>query len=164
MILLDLTDLQDSWQNASISVDPLTVRIMGKGKLLSSFGVESYMAYLCVDFKAAGVKVWVNELAGTERKDCSSSADSLCSKSMQVGWCGSKPNNDTFQACGGMSFVSTAQVCVSAKQEIQYWGFDRDRNAAEPVSELRFNSVSTVPVEASRGFQQTFFTSLGSTR
>lgn len=136
---------------------------MGKGKLLSSFGVGSYMAYLCMDFKAAGVKVWVNELAGTERKDRSSSADSLYSKSMQVGSCSSKPNNDTFQACVGVGFVSAAQACVSAKQETSYCGFDCDRNATEPAWNLRFNSISTVPGEATRGFQQTFFTSPGST-
>jgi hypothetical protein len=48
--LLDLTDLWDSRQNASITIDPATGRMTGNGMFLSSFGAESYVMHFCADF------------------------------------------------------------------------------------------------------------------
>ena len=72
LMLLDLTDISDTRQNASVSVNPQTGRIMANGTFLPSFGVGSYQSYVCVDFKGAEIRdtgVWVNERAGTEPKE-----------------------------------------------------------------------------------------------
>ncbi|KAL3461124.1 glycosyl hydrolase family 92-domain-containing protein [Aspergillus heterothallicus] len=56
MILLDLTDLWDSRQNASIAIDPAMRRILANGTFLPSFGTGSYRSYTCVDFHGAEVR------------------------------------------------------------------------------------------------------------
>ncbi|KAH7312258.1 glycoside hydrolase family 92 protein [Stachybotrys elegans] len=71
LILLDLTDLWKSRQNASISIDE-SGRMVGNGTFLPSFGAGYYMAYFCVDFFGAEIYesgVWVNNRAGTEPKE-----------------------------------------------------------------------------------------------
>ncbi|CBF75442.1 hypothetical protein AN3764.2 [Aspergillus nidulans FGSC A4] len=69
LILLDLTDLWDSRQNASISVIAEDARILANGTFLPSFGAGSYRAYTCVDFYGGLVRdsgIWVNDRAGTD--------------------------------------------------------------------------------------------------
>ncbi|KAK6956042.1 hypothetical protein Daesc_001312 [Daldinia eschscholtzii] len=50
LVLLDLTDLWKSRQNASISVDPESGQVKGNGTFLPSFGPGSYVMHFCVDF------------------------------------------------------------------------------------------------------------------
>jgi putative alpha-1,2-mannosidase len=53
MIMLDLTDLWASRQNASISIqaeeNSTSGRMKGNGTFLPSFGAGSYQAYFCLD-------------------------------------------------------------------------------------------------------------------
>jgi putative alpha-1,2-mannosidase len=78
LIMLDLTDLWGSRQNASISVEAVdggdTARMRGNGTFLPSFGAGSYILHFCLDLGALGAKVkdsgdWVNDRAGTEPKE-----------------------------------------------------------------------------------------------
>jgi putative alpha-1,2-mannosidase len=78
LIMLDLTDLWGSRQNASISVEAVdggdTARMRGNGTFLPSFGAGSYVLHFCLDLAASGSKVkdsgvWVNDRAGTEPKE-----------------------------------------------------------------------------------------------
>jgi hypothetical protein len=76
MIMLDLTDLWQSRQNASISIEAEDGsemgRMKGNGTFLPSFGAGSYMAYFCLDVSGGAIKdsgVWVNDRAGTEPKE-----------------------------------------------------------------------------------------------
>lgn len=74
LILLDLTDLQDSRQdNATISVDPKTGQMIGHARFLPSFGSGSYVPYFCADFhSAAGVRdngIFVDSRASADVKD-----------------------------------------------------------------------------------------------
>ncbi|UKZ59748.1 uncharacterized protein TrAtP1_001045 [Trichoderma atroviride] len=72
LILLDLTDLWQSRQNASIQVDDKSGRMTGNGTFLPSFGAGSYVMHFCVDFFGSSIYetgVWVNNRAGTEPKE-----------------------------------------------------------------------------------------------
>lgn len=65
LILVDLTDLWQSRQNASVSVDAVegseSGRIKGNATFLPSFGAGSYVAYFCLDLSGGVIKdsgVW----------------------------------------------------------------------------------------------------------
>ncbi|KUL82470.1 hypothetical protein ZTR_10222 [Talaromyces verruculosus] len=72
LVLLDLTDLWQSRQNATVSVDERSGRIRANGTFLPSFGAGSYESFVCVDFAGGTVNdtgIWVNNRAGTNVKD-----------------------------------------------------------------------------------------------
>lgn len=164
LMLLDLTDLQDSRQNANISVDPATGRMSGNGTFLPSFGVGSYQAYFCVDFKGALLRdtgVWVNERAGTEPKELFVNRGYSLYYIEAGGFVRfHKPPNGTIQARMGVSFMSTEQACRSAEREISDWDFDRVLTAAEDAWKAKFSGVSIQPGGASTALQKTFFTGI----
>lgn len=73
-MLLDLTDLRQSRQNASVSVDETTGRMTGSGVFLPSFGAGTYELHFCADFYGSDILdsgVWVNSRGGTEPKEIS---------------------------------------------------------------------------------------------
>lgn len=122
LVLLDLTDLWQSRQNASISVDPDTGRMTGNGTFLPSFGAGSYVAHFCVDFYGADVYetgVWVNNRAGTEPKDIYLTRGFNLFFLEGGGFARFDPSKDsTVTARVGVSFVSSEQACRSAETEI----------------------------------------------
>jgi putative alpha-1,2-mannosidase len=76
VVMLDLTDLWQSRQNASISIKAEdryeTGKMKGNGTSLPSFGAGSYMAYFCSDVSGGAIKdsgIWVNDRAGMEPKE-----------------------------------------------------------------------------------------------
>lgn len=164
LMLLDLTDLQDSRQNASVSVDPDTGRISGNGTFLPSFGVGSYQAYFCADFQGASIRdtgVWVNERAGTEPKELFVNRGYSLYYIEAGGFVRfHKPANGTIQARVGVSFVSTEQACRSAEQEIPDWNFARVRTDAANAWKAKLGGISVNPGGASTALQQTFFTGI----
>lgn len=135
MVLLDLTDIQDSRQNASVTVNPDTGRMTANGTFLPSFGVGSYMSYVCVDFKGAAIRdtgIWVNERAGTEPKEL------FVNRGYSLFYIEAgglvrfeKPANGILQARVGVSFLSTEQACSHAESEIPDWNFSRVQSAAK---------------------------------
>jgi putative alpha-1,2-mannosidase len=131
LVLLDLTDLWQSRQNASIKVDAETGRMTGNGTFLPSFGAGSYVMHFCVDFFGGSVVdtgVWVNNRAGSEPKQIY----------VTRGF-----NNFFLEAGGfvrfegltgglltarvGISFISSEQACRSAEAEIPKPQSDFDR-------------------------------------
>ena len=164
VVLLDLTDLQDSRQNASVSVSPDTGRITANGTFLPSFGVGSYQAFTCVDFKDAAIRdtgVWVNERAGTEPKELFVNRGYSLYYIEAGGFVRfDRPANNTLQARVGVSFVSTEQACQSAEQEIPDWDFDRVLNDAENAWKAKLSTVSIAPGGASEALQRTFFSGI----
>ncbi len=71
LILLDLSDLWESRQNATITVDPATARMTGNGTFLPSFGSGYYVLHFCADFLGAPVRdtgIFVNDRGGSEPK------------------------------------------------------------------------------------------------
>ena len=164
LVLLDLTDLQDSRQNASVSVDAETGRISGNGTFLPSFGVGSYQSYFCADFRGANVEstgIWVNERAGTEQKELFVNRGySLFYIQAGAFVRFQKPGNSTMMARVGMSFISTEQACHNAETEIPDFDFERVRSVAKETWEEKMSGVSIQPGGASDDLQKTFFTGI----
>lgn len=119
LILLDLTDLWQSRQNASVSVDAHSGRMVGNGTFLPSFGAGSYALHVCVDFFGAGVfdtGVWVNSRAGTEPKSVSLTRG--FNLFYLEGGAFARFDGDSVTARVGVSFKSAEQACRSAETEI----------------------------------------------
>lgn len=126
LILLDLDDLWSSRQNASITVDPETGRMIGNGTFLPSFGSGSYMMHFCADF-ASGTRirdsgVFVNTRAGTEPKRLFVTRGINLFYIRAGGWIRFEPdssiNETTVFVRMGISFISTEQACSNAEQDI----------------------------------------------
>lgn len=164
LVLLDLTDLQDSRQNATVAVDPKTGRMMASGTFLPSFGVGSYQAYTCVDFRGARISdtgVWTNERAGTGPHDLFVNRGYSLFYIQAGGFVHfGAPSDGVLQARVGMSFISAEQACQSAENEIKDWDFDDVRSAAEEQWRQKLSGVSIQPGGASTDLQKTFFTGI----
>ncbi|KAJ4372708.1 hypothetical protein N0V86_008072 [Didymella sp. IMI 355093] len=126
VILLDLTDLWASRQNASISIEASdgedTGRMKGNGTFLPSFGAGSYQAYFCLDVQGGTIKdsgVWVNNRAGTEPKQLYVTRGFNLFYLQAGGYLRfQKPLNGTLDARMGLSFINTDQACQNAEKEI----------------------------------------------
>ena len=164
LMVVDLTDLQDSRQNATVKVDPETGRMSGNGTFLPSFGVGSYMDYFCMDFKGADVRdtgVWVNERAGTEPKELFVNRGYSLFYIEAGGWVRfRKPKNNLLQARVGVSFQSTEQACKNAESEIPDWNFNRIRKAAEDAWKEKLSVVSIESGGVNTSIQRTFFSGI----
>ncbi|KAM3449137.1 hypothetical protein MY3296_007175 [Beauveria thailandica] len=122
-ILLDLTDLWKSRQNASIRVDPDSGRMTGNGTFLPSFGAGSYVLHFCVDFFGAHVHdtgVWVNSRGGTDPKELYVTRGFNLFYVEAGGWVRFKTTGKgrTVTARVGVSFKSGEQACRSAETEV----------------------------------------------
>ncbi|PHH84440.1 hypothetical protein CDD83_1936 [Cordyceps sp. RAO-2017] len=124
LILLDLTDLWKSRQNASVSVDERSGRMTGNGTFLPSFGAGSYALHFCVDFFGADLfdtGVWVNSRAGTEPKHISLTRgfNLFYLEGGAFARFSPRPGGDnTVTARVGISFKNAQQACRSAETEI----------------------------------------------
>ncbi|KAI0204055.1 glycoside hydrolase family 92 protein [Astrocystis sublimbata] len=148
LVLLDLTDLWQSRQNASVSVDAETGRMKGNATFLPSFGAGSYVMHFCVDYFGGDVLdngVWVNNRAGKEPKDLYVTRGFNLFFLEAGGWArfeGLKDN--TLTARVGISFISADQACRSAETEISspLEDFDRLVKEAEDAWEEKLSPVS----------------------
>jgi putative alpha-1,2-mannosidase len=126
LVLVDLTDLWASRQNASISVEAndhdSSGRMRGNGTFLPSFGAGSYQAYFCLDVHGGTIKdsgVWVNNRAGTEPKQLYVTRGFNLFYLQAGGYLRFQgPLNGTIDARMGISFISTDQACTNAEKEI----------------------------------------------
>jgi putative alpha-1,2-mannosidase len=151
LVLLDLTDLWKSRQNATISVDAKTARMMGNGTFLPSFGAGSYVMHYCVDFFGGDVfddGVWVNNRGGTEPKDLYVTRGFNLFYLEAGGWARFKGLvNNTLTARVGISFISAEQACRSAEAEISSPLDDFDRLVRES-KDAWSEKLSTVSIDA----------------
>jgi predicted alpha-1,2-mannosidase len=146
VILLDLTDLWASRQNASLSITSSSMssaRMSGNGTFLPSFGAGSYQAYFCLDVSAGGAKirdsgVWVNDRAGTEPKELFVTRGFNLFYIQAGGWVRFKgPVEGKVMARMGISFISTEQACSNAEEEIPGPEFDFDALVEAAENEWR---------------------------
>ncbi|KAF7533816.1 hypothetical protein G7054_g6768 [Neopestalotiopsis clavispora] len=141
LVLLDLSDLWQSRQNASVSVDATTGQMRGNGTFLPSFGAGSYVMHFCVDFFGADVfdnGVWVNNRAGTEPKDLYVTRGFNLFYIEAGGWVRfSNLADSTLTARMGISFISADQACRRAETEIPDPLNDFDRLVTETQDEWR---------------------------
>ncbi|KAL4910811.1 hypothetical protein BDW74DRAFT_184507 [Aspergillus multicolor] len=168
LILLDLTDLWDSRQNASISIDAKNARIVANGTFLPSFGAGSYRSYTCVDFYGASVRdsgVWVNDRAGTDVQDL------YVTRGFNLFYIQAggllrfhQPDagNLTVTARVGVSYVSSQQACQNAEREIPspLDDFDRLQSEAENAWREKLSPISITPGGADEELQRSFWSGL----
>lgn len=131
LILLDLTDLWQSRQNASIQVDDKSGRMTGNGTFLPSFGAGSYVMHFCVDFFGSGIHetgVWVNNRAGTEPKQVFLTRGFNLFFLEGGGFVRLNPPSDGVVTVRmGISYISSQQACRNAQSEIPSPSSDFDR-------------------------------------
>ncbi|KAL1862081.1 hypothetical protein Plec18170_000905 [Paecilomyces lecythidis] len=147
LILLDLTDLQDSRQdNATISVDPSTGRMQGSGRFLPSFGSGTYEAFFCADFQSpSGLRdngVFVDTRASTDVKALKISRGINGYPLPGGGFVRFKPSSsNTVLARVGLSFISSEQACSNAEAEIPNFDFNTTYFAAVDAWRQKLNPI-----------------------
>ncbi|KAI3394405.1 hypothetical protein diail_2817 [Diaporthe ilicicola] len=166
LVLLDLTDLWQSRQNASISVDAETGRMSGNGTFLPSFGAGSYVMHFCVDFFGADMYengVWVNNRAGTEPKELFVTRGFNLFYLEAGGFARfSGLANNTLTARMGISFISSEQACGTAEAEIPNptEDFDALVSTAQDSWRQKLSPVSIDAGGADQGLQTSFFSGI----
>lgn len=174
LVLLDLTDLWQSRQNASVRVDADTGRMTGGGTFLPSFGAGSYQAFFCVDFFGADVYetgVWVNSRAGAEPKELFVTrgfnlfyveAGGFVRFSPPAADADADAGSSVLLARMGMSFVSSEQACSSAESDIPQpeQAFDALVAGAQDAWREKLRPVSVTPGGASEDLQTSFWSGL----
>ncbi|KAF4780747.1 putative alpha-1,2-mannosidase [Colletotrichum scovillei] len=166
LVLLDLTDLWASRQNASIKVDTPTGRMFGNGTFLPSFGAGSYVLHYCVDFFGAQVfdtGVWVNNRAGNEPKELFVTRGFNLFYLEGGGFVRFKElTNDTVTARVGVSFKSSDQACRNAEKEIPdpLNNFDSLVKAAKDAWREKLSPVSVKAAGATEDLQKSFWSGL----
>jgi putative alpha-1,2-mannosidase len=147
LILLDLTDLAASRQNATISIDE-NGRMMGNGTFIPSFGSGSFISHFCVDFFGSSIRdtgIWVNNRAGTEPKEIFVTRGINLFYIEAGGFVRFElPENGVISARVGVSFISAEQACQNAEREIPgpNWDFDGIKQTAEDAWRKKLSGVS----------------------
>ncbi|ROW03656.1 hypothetical protein VPNG_07222 [Cytospora leucostoma] len=166
LILLDLTDLWQSRQNASVSVEADTGRIKGNGTFLPSFGAGSYVMHFCADFFGADIYetgVWVNSRAGTEPKELFVTRGFNLFYLEAGGFTRfSSLTNNTVLARVGISFISSDQACSNAESEIPSPAEDFGTlvTSAQDAWRQKLSPVSIVAGGATEDLQKSFWSGL----
>jgi predicted alpha-1,2-mannosidase len=170
LVLLDLTDLWKSRQNASISVDAEPGdsggRIRGNGTFLPSFGAGSYMLHFCMHLTGATVKdsgVWVNNRAGTEPKHLFVTRGFNLFYLEAGGFVRFQgPLTGKLSARMGVSFINTAQACKNAEEEIPgpEFDFERLRKEAEDAWGDKFKPITVDSSGVNESMQTNFWSAV----
>ncbi|KAL9052963.1 MAG: hypothetical protein Q9162_005081 [Coniocarpon cinnabarinum] len=164
LMILDLTDLNDSRQNATVNVDANTGRITANGTFLPSFGSGSFESYVCADFQGASVRdtgVYVNSRAGTFPKSL------FVERGINLFYIQAggivrfnAPDNGFIAARVGVSLVSTDQACQNAENEIPDWNFDGIRSAAEDAWRQKLDVISVDPTGVDDDLLRSFWSGI----
>jgi putative alpha-1,2-mannosidase len=129
LLLVELSDLPQTRTDGNIRVEASTGRLTGQGTFQPSFGIGNYTSYFCADFDGAQLKdsgIFANSRAGREKAYRVFSENNAASQRPAGGWVQfKKPNqNNQLLVRVGSSFVSEAQACSNAEQEIPTFDFD----------------------------------------
>ncbi|KAI1332619.1 glycoside hydrolase family 92 protein [Xylariaceae sp. FL0255] len=129
LFIVDLTDLPDTRQNGSASVDPGTGRSTGSAVFEPSFGLGTYTLHYCADFQGATIRdtgVFSNTRAGSEPKNITVQLDAN-SPPLPAGtytWFDTVDAGTQLIARVGLSFISPDQACSNAEKEIPDFDFN----------------------------------------
>ena len=174
LLLLDLTDLWDSRQNATISIDPATGRMIGNATFLPSFGAGSYVQHFCADFSSSTEMtdngMHVNSRAGSVPKNLSVTRGFNLFYVQAGGWIRFEPNADgdetVVHARMGISYVSVDQACRNAENDIPTSNFsssnqsdwNMDALVEETQSQWR-QKLSPITIKSGEGVSKDLLTS-----
>ncbi|KAF2236250.1 glycoside hydrolase family 92 protein [Viridothelium virens] len=166
VMLLDLTDIYDTRQNATIIVDPSTGRIQGNGTFLPSFGSDSYVLHFCADFAGAQVidnGVWVNNRAGTEPKQLFVTRGFNNFYLQSGGWVRfQRPSNGTITARVGVSWISADRACSNAENELPnpLTAFNATRTRAENAWRKQLSPISLQTAGVNQSYVENFYSAI----
>jgi predicted alpha-1,2-mannosidase len=170
VIMLDLTDLWASRQNASITVevDPAqqSGRMKGNATFLPSFGAGSYMAYFCLDVSGGSVKesgLWVNDRAGEQPKELYVTRGFNLFYVQAGGFIRlDGALSGPVLARMGLSFISTEQACQNAEREIPGPNFDMDGlvASAEEVWRKKLAPITIETGDVDESMQTNFWSAV----
>jgi putative alpha-1,2-mannosidase len=165
LILLDLTDLNDSRQdNAIISVDAKLGRMTGDARFLPSFGSGTWTGYFCADFSGAEILdngIFVNSRASTDVKDLTISR-SINNYPLPGGAFVRFKNQppEGILARIGVSLISSEQACRSAETEIPDFDFSATQAAAEDAWRAKLSPVTISAAGVNESFIKTFYSGI----
>lgn len=163
VILVDLMDLPQSRTNGSASVDPSTGRLTGNGTFSPSFGIGSYDAHFCVDFKGAEIRdtgVWTQNRAATDPKSVSMDPSGTISASSNSAGTFARfqtPNNESIMARVGISFMSVDKACHNAETEQPDFDFEDTVSTAEDAWRRKLDVISVDADGVSQELQTVFW-------
>ena len=162
LILQDLTDLSDSRQNGSVSVDPETGRIVGNATFLPSFGSGMYNLFFCTDFKGAAIRdtgIFVNSRAGNEPETLfiTRGINGYPLPGGAFTRFEASTSNNTILARVGVSFISNDQACQNAETEIPDFDFAGTQQKAENIWRNQLSPITVTPGNGTGDAIQTIF-------
>jgi putative alpha-1,2-mannosidase len=166
LVLLDLTDLWQSRQNATISIDETSGRISANGTFLPSFGAGYYESFVCVDFAGGSVNdtgIWVNNRAGTVVKELFVTRgfnDFYLEAGGFVTF--DSLSDNVLYARVGVSLVSTKQACQNAETEIPdpTSSFTQIQTTAESAWREKLSPISVNATGVSENLQTLFWSAI----
>jgi putative alpha-1,2-mannosidase len=165
LILLDLTDLSASRQNATISINE-NGRMMGNGTFIPSFGSGSFISHFCADFSGSAIRdtgIWVNNRAGTEPKEI------FVTRGINLFYLEAggfvrfePPENGIISARVGVSFVSAEQACQNAEREISglNWDFNGIKQTAQDAWRNKLSGISIETGGADESLLTNFYSAM----
>lgn len=164
LILADLADLPGSRTNGAISVDNTTGRITGNGTFRPSFGIGTYTLHFCADFSGAAIRdtgLFANNRGGPG-KSLVAQADgvNMSPRIMPTGaWTRfyAAKSNGQILARVGVSFISVAQACNSAENEIPDFNFDETLKVAEDAWKAKLSVIELDAEGVSDDLQTVFW-------
>lgn len=164
---MDLTDdgLQSGY-DVTLLIDPTTARVTGDAWFEGSFGPGAYHLFTCVDFKGENYEI------GSPSEYGSWSFNTVTQNKTNLSgiYSGSSGALLTFQPATngttsilvrvGVSFISSAQACSNAEEEISDWDFERvHSNALAQWNEL-LGRVQVDPTGVEEEKIQLFYSSV----
>ncbi|KAK7550121.1 glycoside hydrolase family 92 protein [Phyllosticta citricarpa] len=163
MLLLDLTDLQDSrGDNGTIRVDGSTGRMTGNARFNASFGQGSYVAYFCADYRSGGIHdngIFVNSRASADVKDLTISKG-INGYPLPGGGFTRFSQSGEVLARIGLSLISENQACQSAEREIPDFDFQTTQNQGVDEWRAKLSPISASTNGVNRDLLVNFFSGI----
>ncbi|KAJ3908287.1 glycoside hydrolase family 92 protein [Lentinula edodes] len=166
-LVVDLTDdgLQSGY-DVTLLIDPTTARVTGDAWFEGSFGPGAYHLFTCVDFKGENYEI------GSPSEYGSWSFNTVTQNKTNLSgiYSGSSGALLTFQPATtgttsilvrvGVSFISSAQACSNAEEEISDWDFERVHSDALAQWNELLGRVQVDPTSVEEEKIQLFYSSL----
>ncbi|KAJ3895347.1 glycoside hydrolase family 92 protein [Lentinula edodes] len=166
-LVVDLTDdgLQSGY-DVTLLIDPTTARVTGDAWFEGSFGPGAYHLFTCVDFKGENYEI------GSPSEYGSWSFNTVTQNKTNLSgiYSGSSGALLTFQPATngttsilvrvGVSFISSAQACSNAEEEISDWDFERVHSDALAQWNELLGRVQVDPTGVEEEKIQLFYSSL----
>lgn len=165
LVLLDVADIANSRSDGSIEVDDEKRRMTGHGKFNPSFGVGTFDAYFCADFKGAAPKhsgTFTGDVAAGDQKEIEKIPTSWANPGGSAGgfFHFIHPSRAQIMARVGLSFISAEQACSNAESEIPDFNFDRVVKSAQAAWTDKLSAVEVDASGVSEELQMTFWSGL----